>query len=240
MFSFSIRANTLVVVSAVAAAFSLFGCSSATGPGTFGADGGGAGEDSGGGGGDGGGGGGDGGGGSTFTCCINKAFYDCGNKAALDKCAGFDMGSCLAMCAPGDFMCIERCDEQLRTSTPDPSSCTRVASRDGDCNTGGVCVAGSSCTYNSDCGSDKHCTSGRCYADKPGCPCTYNSECGSTGHCTSGKCYSDTVGSPCTYNSECGSDAHCTSGKCWKDESGSPCTYNSECGAGSCVSGRCT
>ncbi|NUO47942.1 MAG: hypothetical protein HOV80_03700, partial [Polyangiaceae bacterium] len=42
---------------------------------------------------------------SSFTCCINDTNYTCPNKAAFDKCAGFDIDGCMQACSAGDFEC---------------------------------------------------------------------------------------------------------------------------------------
>lgn len=63
---------------------------------------------------------------SGARCCINGAFYECGSAAAVDRCSGAFM-RCVAGCGGA---CVESC---LRSDPPDPSACTRVSSRDGEC-----------------------------------------------------------------------------------------------------------
>ena len=59
----------------------------------------------------------------TFSCCLNKKGYSCPDKAAFDKCAGFDVGGCMAACA-GNPQCNMSCVQKQAASSPDPSSCT--------------------------------------------------------------------------------------------------------------------
>lgn len=65
-------------------------------------------------------------GGSSARCCINGAYYECPSAAALDQCAG-RFARCVSACG---MSCMEEC---LQTDPPDPSSCTRVTSNDGQC-----------------------------------------------------------------------------------------------------------
>ncbi|MFK8003173.1 MAG: hypothetical protein AB8H86_26625 [Polyangiales bacterium] len=65
-------------------------------------------------------------GGSSARCCINGAYYECPNAAALDQCAG-RFARCVSACG---MSCMEEC---LQSDPPDPSSCTRVTGRDGEC-----------------------------------------------------------------------------------------------------------
>jgi hypothetical protein len=60
---------------------------------------------------------------STYLCCINSDKYRCPNKAAFDKCAGFDVNACMNACSPTDPTCMQKCNDQAATSTHDPSSC---------------------------------------------------------------------------------------------------------------------
>lgn len=194
----------------------------------------------------GGGGGGGGGGAGQYSCCLNSVYYACADKAAFDKCMGFDFGACDAKCGLSDFQCHQSCMDQATKASHDPSSCSRQA---GACpTTGGGGGGGGSCTFSgignctidSDCGSDRHCTNGKCFSNALGSKCTIDSDCGSDNHCTNGCCLSNMAGSKCTIDSDCGSGNHCTNGTCYMNAFGSPCTIDSDCGSGnSCVNGKC-
>jgi hypothetical protein len=164
----------------------------------------------------GGGGGGDmaGGGGGGGTCCLNGAFYGCPDKASFDKCAGFDIGACLAACAPGDFSCFDKCNQMEAMSTHDPSSCNRDATRDPQCSVAdcSAAVPGSSCDIDADCGGGSHCTQGKCWFNQVGSPCDIDADCG-PGHCTQGCCYDDSLGRPCDIDADCAS-GNCSNGRC--------------------------
>lgn len=58
----------------------------------------------------------------SYGCCLNGKCYDCPDKAALDKCAGFDLGACINAC--DDYACMSVCSAKSRTATKDPSACT--------------------------------------------------------------------------------------------------------------------
>ena len=64
------------------------------------------------------------------TCCVNGAFYDCGDAAAAAQCIGEPMPlmDCLMPCT--DNTCENTCLEKYG---PDPSACQRDESRDGSC-----------------------------------------------------------------------------------------------------------
>jgi len=64
--------------------------------------------------------------GSSAHCCVNGAFYDCPSAAAVDQCVG-RFTRCISGCG---MSCMEQC---LQTDPPDPSSCERQPSRDGEC-----------------------------------------------------------------------------------------------------------
>ena len=125
------------------------------------------------GGGSGGAGGGSGGtgggsGGSSFSCCLNNAFYGCVTKAAFDACAGFDVGACISACSPSDVMCPNGCLQRGATSTHDASQCTRDASKDGTCSSGTCNDAhGAACVVSGDCSSG-NCTGGYCRTNSAG------------------------------------------------------------------------
>lgn len=77
-------------------------------------------------------GGGPAGGGSSgeASCCVNRAFYSCPNVAAVNKCGG-ETAACLSKCmSSSDMKCPDRC---MAEHPPDPSSCNRDPSRDGQC-----------------------------------------------------------------------------------------------------------
>lgn len=178
--------------------------------------------------------------GGTYQCCLNGQFYSCGDKAAFDKCAGFDVGACHAGCE-ADFSCHMNCDLQAQSSKHDPSACSRDASRDGTCtiSSGGSCreqTGLTSCTYSTQCSSN-NCTKGKCYGNENGDLCTYSTQCKSN-NCTNGCCAGNAVGSTCTYSTQCDSN-NCTNGKCQGRTSGSPCTYSTQCNSNNCTSGRC-
>jgi hypothetical protein len=151
--------------------------------------------------------------GNGGTCCLNGSFYDCQTKSGFDMCAGFDVGGCHAACSGPDFNCHTQCDSKAASATHDPSACTRVASRDGECGSSGTCLGskGAKCTYSSQC-STNNCTDGYCYANSNGNRCTYSSQCDSN-NCTDGCCSGNAKGNKCTYSSQCNSN-NCTDGKC--------------------------
>ncbi|NOY93931.1 MAG: hypothetical protein GXP55_22335 [Deltaproteobacteria bacterium] len=63
---------------------------------------------------------------ASAQCCVNGAFYACPNAGAVDQCVG-RFTRCISGCG---LECIEQC---MSTDPPDPSACTRDASRDGEC-----------------------------------------------------------------------------------------------------------
>lgn len=65
-------------------------------------------------------------GGSSAHCCVNGQFYDCPSAAAVDQCVG-RFTRCISGCG---MSCMEQC---LQSDPPDPSSCNREPSRDGEC-----------------------------------------------------------------------------------------------------------
>jgi hypothetical protein len=96
---------------------------------------------------------------SEFSCCINGEGYDCPNKAAFDKCAGFDFAACDAACAPADGACHMMCAEQAANATHDPSDCDPDANAPA-CNNNGTTGSGS-CTPNAiGCDSSFECCEG--------------------------------------------------------------------------------
>jgi hypothetical protein len=140
--------------------------------------------------------------GATFHCCLNASAYDCPNKAALDKCAGGDIGACIANCNPMDPMCFQKC--QQMAGAPDPSACSQVNQPvDAWCKSSGSTSSGGSS------GS----SGGSCVGDWTGADCTYDAQCGSGNHCAEGRCYPGGQGNPCTYDAQCDS-SNCTNGCC--------------------------
>ncbi len=59
-------------------------------------------------------------------CCVNGAFYECPSAGAVDQCVG-RFTRCISGCG---MSCMEQC---LESDPPDPSSCQRDTSRDGEC-----------------------------------------------------------------------------------------------------------
>ena len=146
-----------------------------------------------------------GGPGDTYVCCLGSAHYACPDKAAFDKCVGFDIDGCMAGCAPDDFDCIDGCFQQLETATHDPSSCVEDASVDCGGSGSGSTSSGSgpSSSAASTGGPD-------CSGELSGCD--YDSDCCS-GNCTSNTCYGTSFGNPCDYDSDCDS-SNCYDGTC--------------------------
>ncbi len=66
---------------------------------------------------------------SGGRCCVNKRYYHCASASDLDRCAG-EFARCMAKCSMGDMGCTDNC---LRHHPPDPSSCERDSSKDGNC-----------------------------------------------------------------------------------------------------------
>lgn len=149
------------------------------------------------------------------TCCLNGSFYDCRSKAAFDACAGPDPSACHDGCG-ADGQCHAKCDMDLAQAAHDPSACTRDASKDATCSTGG--------------------TSGVCLGTK-GVACSYSTQC-SSGNCTDGHCYARAVGNPCSYSTQCDSN-NCTNGCCSGNSKGSACSYSTQCTSSNCTGGKC-
>ncbi|MEO6419113.1 MAG: hypothetical protein ABIP39_06885 [Polyangiaceae bacterium] len=162
--------------------------------------------------------------GNGGTCCLNGSFYDCTTKDSFDKCAGFDLDACMKACGEADFRCMDTCFTKLETSTHDPSSCNRAASRDSQCKTtpapgpgpstckgSGTSPINAKCTVDGDCCSS-NCTSGFCQGNTLGSGCTVDGDCDSR-NCTSGQCQGNSAGSPCTVDGDC-SSSNCTDGEC--------------------------
>lgn len=64
------------------------------------------------------------------SCCVNGAFYSCPSVAAVNKCGG-ETAACMSKCmSSSDMSCPDKC---LAEHPPDPSGCTRDASRDVSC-----------------------------------------------------------------------------------------------------------
>ncbi len=63
---------------------------------------------------------------SSARCCINGAFYECPDAASVDLCVG-RFARCIGGCG---LSCMESC---LQSDPPDPSGCSRIPSRDGEC-----------------------------------------------------------------------------------------------------------
>ena len=156
---------------------------------------------------------------SKFTCCINDAHYRCPDKAAFDKCSGFDIDACMQACTPGDFNCMDSCFMQWESATNDPSGCTEDATVQcgGTGGTGGgtvgSCVGdwdGANCDYDADCNSN-NCFENKCYATDNGNPCDYDADCNSN-NCYNNCCYANSAGNPCDY------DADCTSNNCYNNK----------------------
>lgn len=177
---------------------------------------------------------------TTYSCCLNNAFYACADKAGFDLCAGGDPLACHDACDFSDFDCHMKCDDEAMNATHDPSKCTRNTAKDGQCSIdSGSCmesISGKECSYSTQCDSG-NCTKGRCYPNTNGSLCTYSTQC-SSGNCTDGCCRGNSVGASCTYSTQCDS-GNCTDGRCSGNSLGSACTYSTQCTSGSCVNGRC-
>ncbi len=176
-------------------------------------------------------------GGSSFSCCLNNAFYGCATKAAFDACAGFDVGACLSACSPTDIMCPNTCIQRGANSTHDASQCTRDASKDGTCSSSTCNDAhGAACVVSGDCSSG-NCTGGYCRTNSAGAACVVSGDC-TSGNCTQGCCRNRTVGSACVVSGDCDS-RNCTSGVCSGNSFGSACVVSGDCTSGNCTSGHC-
>ncbi len=99
-----------------------------------------------------------------FSCCLNGDGYSCPNKAAFDKCAGFDFAACASACAPSDGPCHAMCGEQAANATHDPSDCDpdpKAAACNDDDPTGSGSTGSGSCTPNAiGCDSSFECCDG--------------------------------------------------------------------------------
>jgi hypothetical protein len=126
-----------------------------------------------------------GGGGS---CCLNSVHYVCADKAAFDKCAGFDIFGCFATCSDTDFDCRNRCSDQAQRATNDPSACTKSNEPcPSTSSSGGAgCVKSASCTISADCGSGQQCNSRlkKCFDPSKNCK---GVACDISADCSSGK-----------------------------------------------------
>lgn len=101
---------------------------------------------------------------SDFSCCLNGDGYICPDKAAFDKCAGFDFGACASACAPSDGACHTMCGKQAADATHDPSDCDphpNAAACSDDGPTGSGTTGSGSCTPNAiGCDSTFECCDG--------------------------------------------------------------------------------
>ena len=105
---------------------------------------------------------------SEFSCCINGDGYDCPNKAAFDKCAGFDFAACDAACAPSDGACHADCANQASNASHDPSDCDPDANAPA-CNNNTTTTGSGSCTPNAiGCDSSFECCEGLTCKMDPG------------------------------------------------------------------------
>jgi len=60
--------------------------------------------------------------GPRYGCCLGARCYDCPDKAAADRCVGFDVNACIAACA-GNYACMSSCASKASTAPRDPSAC---------------------------------------------------------------------------------------------------------------------
>jgi hypothetical protein len=106
---------------------------------------------------------------SDFSCCLNGDGYICPDKAAFDKCAGFDWAACASACGPSDGACHTMCGKQAADATHDPSDCdphpnAAACSEDGPTGagpTGSGTTGSGSCTPNAiGCSSSFECCEG--------------------------------------------------------------------------------
>jgi hypothetical protein len=155
---------------------------------------------------------------SKYTCCINDKHYRCPDKAAFDKCAGFDIDACMQACAPSDFMCPGSCFDQAANATNDPSSCQEDPSVQCGGSGGGGPV-------------------GSCVGDWDGSMCDYDADCTSN-NCFDNKCYGNDVGNPCEYDADCTSN-NCYQNCCYDNSKGSPCEYDADCTSNNCYDNVC-
>ena len=128
----------------------------------------------------------------TAQCCLNGQFFACPDKAAFDKCGGggATIGECMAKCM-GNPTCLQGC-QTSGGGAPDPSACTRTASRDSECTPKceGVqhTTTNKSCTSNTGCTASEHCYGGKCYLSSAGAPCSSTADCGNVAQCNSSCC----------------------------------------------------
>ena len=155
-----------------------------------------------------------------YVCCINNTNYACPDKAAFDRCSGFDIDGCMNACAFDDFDCTDACFEQWGSATTDPSACTEDAnvSCDGSAGGGnaggGACVGewnGQYCDGDADCESS-NCTDDKCYGNDDGNPCEGDADCTSS-NCTEGCCHGNAPGDRCEGDADCVS-SNCYEGVC--------------------------
>ena len=67
---------------------------------------------------------------TEYHCCVNRAYYDCPDPAAVARCAPPELAGCLMNCGVMDASCPEDC---LSRYPVDPSDCSRDSSRDTRC-----------------------------------------------------------------------------------------------------------
>lgn len=70
---------------------------------------------------------------SSAHCCVNGAYYTCDSGVKAAQCLGEPMK--LMQCVQGcgfDSSCEPKC---IKAHGPDPSPCTRVMAKDGECRT---------------------------------------------------------------------------------------------------------
>ncbi len=160
---------------------------------------------------------------SSFTCCINDTNYTCPNKAAFDKCAGFDIDGCMQACDPGDFACQDDCFAQWGMSDNDPSDCNE----DPDASCGGPTTSSGPTTTS---GPGGNCSDN-------GAGCDLDDDCCS-GNCANNTCESNDVGSPCDLDDDCDS-GNCYSNVCNGNSAGDGCDLDDDCNSGNCFNNEC-
>ncbi|NUO50598.1 MAG: hypothetical protein HOV80_17225 [Polyangiaceae bacterium] len=103
-----------------------------------------------------------------FSCCLNGDGYTCPNKAAFDKCSGFDFAECDSACAPSDGACHMMCADQAANATHDPSDCDPDPNA-AACNSNTTTTGSGSCTPNAiGCDSSFECCEGLTCKMDPG------------------------------------------------------------------------
>jgi hypothetical protein len=172
------------------------------------------------------------------SCCVRSDYYVCADHAAVEGCAGFDLGQCLQKCISTDLNCIRGCS-QGASDASDPPGCRRDPSHDGLC--GEKYDSGPSSTHSSSSTSSSSSNTtipkNPCGGDFLGVDCTAGA-CPAGGHCTNGKCYPSEDGNPCTFLSDCGG-GHCVSGCCSSGATGSACGTPIDCNSFSCTNNVC-